>query len=212
MAFARTRMTIAAMLIVTLAGCKHAANITLAYGEAINSFYSTRPACLFAEPLKLPVQVDTKDDAKTAGYDALVDQGLLLRTTAEKKEFVILSKQVTNYDLNDRGRSAWTADTNNPGFGNFCYGHRNVQTIDTSTPVPNLQPGATTQVTYHYTITGMPNWALATETQNAYPDLKAKLAGPSTGSATLVYSNKAWQVQPGSTGTPVRSADGQIVE
>jgi len=48
------------------------------------------------------VQAATADDAKTAGYDALTQEGLLMRTTAEKKVFIIASKQVNNYDLSDK--------------------------------------------------------------------------------------------------------------
>ena len=41
-----------------------------------------------------------------AYVDALVDQGMLVRTTAEKKVLIIASKQVNNYDLSDKGRAA----------------------------------------------------------------------------------------------------------
>ncbi len=193
-----------------LTGCKHT-NTTMAYGSAINTFYSAHPACLWPDPIKFPVQVDTKNDTKTSGYDALVDQGILLRTTGEKKVFIFGSKEVTNYDLNDRGRSAWTPDSTQPGYGNFCYGHRNVSTIDSSTPT-TAQAGATTQLSYHYTISGAPNWALAAETQNAFPELKANLAGESTGTATLVYGSGGWQMQAPPAKAPSASVDGKIAE
>ena len=35
---------------------------------------------------------------------------------------IIASKQVNNYDLSDAGRSTWTPDPAQPGYGNFCYG------------------------------------------------------------------------------------------
>jgi hypothetical protein len=41
-----------------------------------------------------PVQAATSDDAKTEGYDALTQEGLLTRTTAEKKALIISLKQV----------------------------------------------------------------------------------------------------------------------
>ena len=40
------------------------------------------------------VQAATSDDAKTEGYDALIQEGLLTRTTAEKKALIISLKQV----------------------------------------------------------------------------------------------------------------------
>jgi hypothetical protein len=166
--------------------------------------------CLWSQPIKFPVQADTSDSSKTADYDALVDQGLLVRTTAEKKKMIIASKQVNNYDLSDQGRSAWTADVNQPGYGNFCYGHRKVTSIDSSTPTSS-SAGATTQVTYRFTIVDPPTWASAAETQNAYPKLHAELAAPQTGQATLTNTNNGWQV---SAARSAHSSNpgGQIVE
>jgi hypothetical protein len=135
---------------------------------------------------------------------------MLVRTTAEKKVLIVASKQVNNYDLSDKGRSAWTPDVNQPGFGNFCYGHRKVSNIDSSTPTTSAE-GATTQVNYHYTLADSPSWATAPETQNAFPQLKSDLAGPLAGQATLIDTHSGWQVaaaKPAHTS----SADGQIVE
>jgi hypothetical protein len=182
--------TIAISLII---GCNKKADNSLNFTNAINTYYSAHPACLWPDPIKFPVQADTSDTSKTSGYDALVDQGLLARTTAEKKKFIIASKQVNNYDLSDKGRSAWTADVNQPGFGNFCYGHRKVSSIDSSTPTSG-DPGAKTQVTYHYTLVDVPTWANAAETQNAYPQLHADLAGPQTGRAILTNTSNGWQM------------------
>jgi hypothetical protein len=199
-----------ATIILLGVGCNKKEDNSLNFRNAIDSYYSAHPACLWSEPVKFPVQADTSDNSQTAGYDALVDQGLLVRTTAEKKKMIIASKQVNNYDLSDKGRSAWTADVNQPGYGNFCYGHRKVTSIDSSTPTSSAV-GATTQVTYHYTMTDPPAWAAAPETQNAYPKLHAELAGPQTGQATLANSNNGWQL------SSVRSSQnpnegGQIVE
>ncbi len=143
------------------------------------------------------MQVTTSDTDKTTGYDALVDQGLLQRTTAEKKVFIIASKQVTNYDLTDKGRSAWTADTSQPGFGNFCYGTPKVSSIDNATPASS-QPGATTVVNFHYSLSGTPGWATAAETQTAFPQVRTNVTGPLTGVATLIDTSNGWSV----TGAP----------
>jgi hypothetical protein len=199
-----------ASIILLAVGCNKKEDNSINFRGAIDAYYSAHPACLWSDPVKFPVQADTSDNSKTAGYDALVDQGLLVRTTAEKKKLIIASKQVNNYDLSDKGRSAWTADVNQPGYGNFCYGHRKVSNIDSSTPTTSAA-GATTQITYHYTLTDSPAWATAAETQNAYPQLHSDLAGPQTGQATLTNTNNGWQV------SAARSAHGsnnggQIVE
>ncbi|MDQ2834088.1 MAG: hypothetical protein M3Y50_10155 [Acidobacteriota bacterium] len=193
------------------AGCNKKQDTSVNYTSAINAFYSAHPACLWPDPVKFPVQADTSDAGKTSGYDALVDQGLLVRTTAEKKVMIIASKQVNNYDLSDKGRSAWTADVNQPGFGNFCYGARKVTSIDSSTPT-TTDPGATTQVTYHYTLANAPAWATAAETQNAYPEIHSDLSGPLTGQATLTNTSSGWQVSSAPHSNRATSADGKIVE
>jgi hypothetical protein len=174
-------------------GCNKKADNSVNFTSAINTYYSAHPACLWTDAVKFPVQADTSDGAKTSGYDALVDQGLLVRTTAEKKVLIVASKQVNNYDLSDKGRSAWTADVNQPGYGNFCYGHRKVDSIDSSTPTTSAV-GATTQVNYRYTIADAPAWATAAETQNAYPQLQSNLAAAQSGQATLTNTGNGWQV------------------
>jgi hypothetical protein len=191
----KTFRTIAmcAAIILLEVGCNKKDDNSMNFRNAIDAYYSAHPACLWSDPIKFPVQADTSDATKTSGYDALVDQGLLVRTTAEKKKFIIASKQVNNYDLSDKGRSAWTADVNQPGYGNFCYGHRKVSTIDSSTPTTSAV-GATTQITYHYTLTDPPAWANAAETQTAYPQVQSDLASPQTGQATLTNTNNGWQL------------------
>ena len=193
-------------------GCSKKADNTMNYTRAINTYYSANPACLWSEPVKFPVQVDTSDASKTSGYDALVDQGLLVRTTAEKKKLILGSKQVNNYDLSDKGRAAWTADVQQPGFGNFCYGHRQVDRIDASTPTTS-NVGATTQVNYHYSFSGAPGWATAAETQNAYPQIRADLAGSQPGLVTLANTGNGWAVSGarGDHNAPTE-ADSKIVE
>jgi hypothetical protein len=191
-------------------GCNKKADNTLNFTSAINTYYSAHPACLWSDPIKFPVQADTSDASKTSGYDALVDQGLLVRTTAEKKKFILGSKQVNNYDLSDKGRSVWTADTTQPGYGNFCYGHRKVSSLDSSTPTTS-DPGATTQIAYHYTLADAPSWATAAETQTAYPQLQTELAAPQNAQATLTNTTNGWQVSSAKSLNTSTNA-GKIVE
>lgn len=207
----KTTALVVAAATLLFTGCKKTADNTMNYKSAIDNYYSAHPSCLWAQAQKFPVQVTTSDTDKTRTYDALYDQGLLVRTTGDKKKLLgLVDKQVTNYDLSDKGRGAWTADTTQPGYGNFCYGHRTVANIDNSTP-NNGQPGATTLVNYHWSFTGAPDWAKAAETQNAFPNVQANVAGNGTSSKTLVDTNNGWQVQP-SSGSAVTPADGRVVE
>ena len=211
---AATRAAVAAIALIAAFGCNKKADNTANYARAINSYYSAHPVCLWDSPKQLPTQADSSGSGKTTDMNALVDQGLLTRTTSEKKVFIVASKQVNNYDLSDKGRSAWTADPQQPGYGNFCYGHRKVSSIDSASPTTS-DPGATTQVDYRYTIDGVPDWAKAAETQTAYPDLQADLAGPQAAQATLTNTSSGWQLTsaPGSARhTPPTASDGQIVK
>jgi hypothetical protein len=193
------------------AACNKKAAIEPNYSDTINAYYQSHPACLFASEKQFPVQ-SAPDDAKTEGYDALVDAGLLTRTTSEKK-IVIISKRENNYDISANGRGAWMADPNQPGYGNFCYGHRSVSSIDSATP-NNGEPGATATVNYHYTVTRLPGWASAQETQTAFPQIAAANT-PAAGTATLTDTSNGWQVTsaPGNaSNNPATPADGKIVQ
>lgn len=207
------RLTIAAATLLLVAGCKKTTDNTSNYKSAIDAYYATHPACLFSHPQQFPTQVAASDKTKDAPFAALVDQGLLTRTTSEKKK-ILLSKQEINYDLSDKGRGAWTADSNQPGYGNFCFGKRTVASIDNATP-NNGQPGATTVVNYHYKFSDAPDWVKNAEMENAFPSVQRDLAGNGTASATLLDTSNGWQVQPpanthddSNAATP---ADGKIV-
>ena len=214
MKYLRNTIVGCVVAMVATVGCKKIDDSTSNYTKAINTYYASRPECLWSQTHKLPVQVNTSDDSKTMGYDALVDQGLLQRTTGEKKVFILGSKEVTNYDLSEKGRSAWTADQTQPGFGNFCYGTPSVASIDSST-ANNGQPGSTTVVTYHAKMSGVPEWAQAAETKNAFPQVMADLSGPVAATATLTDTNNGWAVTTGPKGSShaaATGADGSIVQ
>jgi hypothetical protein len=97
-----------------LTACNNGSNTDISYKAAINDHYKAFPVCIWSDAKKFPVQAATSDDAKTEGYDALTQEGLLTRTTAEKKVLIIASKQVNNYDLSDKGRTSWTPDSSQP--------------------------------------------------------------------------------------------------
>ncbi len=199
-------------ILFTVIACNKKADNSINYTNAINSYYSAHPACLWPTSQQFPAQAETSDQSKTMPYDALVDQGLLVRTTAEKKKLIVVTKQVNNYDLSDKGRAVWTADTTQPGFGNFCYGHRKVSSIDSSTPTTDTV-GSATNVNYHYTLSDVPTWATAPETQTAYPQIRSAATGPQAATAALTNTSNGWQVSSTrSSSHPATSADGKIVE
>jgi hypothetical protein len=174
-------------------GCNRGGNTDMEYKTAINDHFKAYPACIWTEPKKFPAQAATSDDAKTEGYDALTQEGLLTRSTAEKKVLIIASKQVNNYDLSDKGRTSWTPDSSQPGYGNFCYGNREVTSIDNSTLGTNGSGAKTVNVTYHYKIANVPAWATSQEMKTAYPNIATALGSNPTDTATLVMTGDRWE-------------------
>lgn len=180
--------------IALVAGCNKTDNSNANYKSAINNYYQAHPVCLWPQSKKFPVQAATSDDSKTQGYDALTDAGLLTRTTAEKKVFILGSKQVNDYDISDKGRSSWTQDTTQPGYGNFCYGHRQVTGITNANVTTNSSGAKAAQVNYNFKMVDVPNWAQGQELQTAFPNLNSTLSGTQTGTATLTMNGDNWQV------------------
>ncbi len=173
-------------------GCKKTLDKS-AFKSTLDNYYSTRQECLWPAAVKFPAQADTSDDAETQGFDALTDAGLLTRKAVEKKRFLVGSKQVNDYDLSAQGRTVWTADPSQPGYGNFCYGHPTVTTVDAFTPSTTTSTAEQYNVNYHYSITNLPTWANTTEMKTAFPKLSAD-TGQRAATATLAKSNDGWQV------------------
>jgi hypothetical protein len=186
-------LTVCAVMMIA-AGCRRTNSVDKgAFKSAINSYMSARQECVWSDAKKFPAQADTSNDEQTKGYDALTDAGLLARSSAEKKRFLIGSKQVNDYDLSDKGRTTWTADPTQPGYGNFCFGHREVTTIDSYIPADN--PDATQfTVNYHYDVANAPAWATTAEMETAFPKIASDVSGQQVGTATLVKTSSGWQV------------------
>jgi hypothetical protein len=182
-----------ALLMLLTTACNKGENNDLNYKTAINDHFKAYPACIWSSAKKFPVQAATSDDSKTEGYDALTQEGLLTRTTAEKKVLIIASKQVNNYDLSEKGRTSWTPDTSQPGYGNFCYGTREVTSIDNSTPGTNGAGAKTVTVTYHYKIGSVAGWANSPEMKTAYPSIATALDANPSDTATLVMTGDHWE-------------------
>jgi hypothetical protein len=192
----RTTIRVPVFLIALVgfaAGCHTNTVDKEAFKSAINSYYSGRQDCVWSTSMKFPAQADTSKDEQTKDYDALTDAGLLTRKTAEKSRFLIGSKQVNDYDLSDKGRSTWVADQTQPGYGNFCFGHLQVSSIDNYTPA---DPDAVRySVTYHVGLSGVPDWANSAEMKTAFPKIVSDNNGQRVATANLVKGENGWQVE-----------------
>lgn len=181
-------------LLALATGCKKQID-TAMFKTAINNSFAGHHECVWPAPTKLPAEVDTSKDDKTRDYDALTDAGLLVRGTGEKKRFLVGSKQVNQYDLSDKGHAAWTPDPDQPGYGNFCFGHFNVTAIDGAIPNDPSNPTQYT-VNYRYEVEGIPAWASTPETMRTFHKIAADTS-IQTATATLVKdSNGGWVVAP----------------
>lgn len=193
---------IAALLLVGLAGCVMGCRKEpvdkAEFKSAINNSLAHKHDCVWPEPVKMPAEADPSKDERTRDFDALTDAGLLARAPEEKKRFLVGSKPVNLYDLSDKGHAAWTPDPSRPGYGNFCFGHFNVTSVDSYTPNDPSNPTQYT-VTYQYEVEGIPSWANSAEARMAFPKLAADMS-IQTARATLVKGmNGGWAVVPPQT-------------
>lgn len=185
-----TRAVILGTALALAAGCASKKDATKAnFKDAIDTYYSANPECLWSTTVKFPTRADTSDDSKTAQYDAFTDQGLLVRQQDTRKVFIFGTKQVNDYDLSDKGRGAWTPDPQQPGYGNFCYGRRDVTSVDDFTA-----NGGVATVNYHYQLGAVAPWAGNSEVKTAFPAVQANMAGPLSDKANLTLTDNGWVV------------------
>lgn len=164
------------------------------FKTAIGNYYNAHPECVWASPVKFPVEVDPKNNGQSSQYDALFDAGLLTRNAEQKKVFIFGSKQVNMYDLSSKGRSLWAPDQTQPGYGNFCFGHRDVTSVDNFTTSTNSNGAEIANVDYHWDLTGAADWASSTEMQTAFPTIQADKSGSKVAQATLINTDHGWQL------------------
>jgi hypothetical protein len=181
-------------LIACATGCKKQIDQT-EFKSAINKSFAGRHECIWPKPLKLPAQADPSKDEKVRDYDALTDAGLFIRESVEKKRPLVDSKLVNNYNLSDKGHSAWTADPSQPGYGNFCFGHFNVTAIDNASPNDPSNPTQYT-VKFRYEVEGIPEWARTPESMRTFPKIAADTSIQSAIATLVKDSNGGWAVVP----------------
>lgn len=176
-----------------IAGCHSNTNMVDkgAFKSAIDNYLVEQQVCLFTTSVKFPAQADTNNDDQTKGFDALTDAGLLARTPEEKKRFLIGSKQVNDYDLTPKGRTVWTPEQTQPGYGNFCFGSPKVTSVDNYSA--SSSSGNTYSVIYQYAAS-LPDWAKTEEMKTAFPSINL-WSGPRTATANLSKGETGWMVQ-----------------
>ena len=171
-------LTAATLAFVTLASACNTgksaptpANFTL----AINNHFLDHPDCLFSDT-RFPFE--TSDPAKTKQMDALV-KSLLLDKSVES------GIHVSRYTVAPAGARY---------APRFCYGHREVTSIDSFTPIAVNDGFKETTVTYSYTMKEVPVWAISHDVQSAFPEMARATNSQVTAKATLAQTPVGWQI------------------
>jgi len=191
----RERIALALMLtglFACVGGCKKQVD-QAGFISAINKSFAGKHECVWPAPIKLPAQANPTKDEKVRAFDALADAGLFIRVSEEKKRPLVAPEVVNKYDLSDKGHPAWIPDPNQPGYGNFCFGHFNVTAIDKAVPNAPSNPTQYT-VNYRYEVEDIPDWARTPESMRTFRKIAADTSIQSA-TATLVKSTDGgWAV------------------
>lgn len=174
------------------AGCRQKVD-RAAFISAINKSFAGRHECIWPEAIKLPAEVDPTKDARVAGFDALADAGLLIRELVVKKPMPVGSEPKKKYNLSDKGHALWTPEPNQPGYGNFCFGHFNVTAIDKATPNDSSNPTQYT-VTYSYEVEDIPGWMRTPESMRAFRKIAADTSIQSATATLVKGAGGGWEV------------------
>jgi hypothetical protein len=164
-------------LLVLAFGCNtgKSAPTSAAFTLAINNHFLDHPDCLL-DDTRFPFE--TTDPAKTKQMDSLV-KSLLLDKSVES------AIHVSRYTVTPAGvRYA----------PRFCYGHREVTSIDSFTPIAVNNGFKETTVTYSYTMKEVPVWALSSGVQAAFPVMSRATNSQVAAKATLAQTTAGWQI------------------
>jgi hypothetical protein len=158
-------------------GCNSKATPTDAnFTQTINTYYTEHPECLLAN-IRFPYA--TSDPAVTKQMNTLV-KSLLLESSYEN------SVKTTRYTVARAGERY---------APRFCYGHRTVSAINSSTPPAKGPSGfPETHVSYSYKLEDVPIWARSADVQAAFPTMGTAVASGGTGEMRLAQTLAGWQV------------------
>ncbi len=177
----QTFIAIASMVLL-VAGCSSKTKPTdQNFMAGLNAYYANHNECLFPSALRFPYEVSPGPNAKQdkQRMDALMNAGLMKRTEDR-------TIHVDVYALTPAGERA---------AGRFCYGHRQVTSIESFTPPVKAANGLLeSQVAYRYNMMDVPVWVKTDEMQKAFPEMAKALAGDSMGESKMANAGVGWQV------------------
>lgn len=164
-------------LLVPATGCTGTKNAPTPqnFTLALNAWFVNHPNCLFPN-IRFPFE--TTDKATTKQMDSLV-KSLLLEKSEE------MSIHASRYTVSAAGARF---------APRFCYGHREITSIDNSTPLAVVGGFKETTVNYHYVMKEVPVWAKSPDVLAAFPEMAQAIQNESTGTSRLAQTISSWQV------------------
>ncbi len=175
------------VVVITSAGCTDRTSVSKEnFAQVITQDYATNGDCLFSRSLKFPYRVGADDklltDTRTQ-LNAMADQGLLTRTSTNDGKETLLQ-----FTLTDTGRQV-------PGDGRFCYGKREVTSVDNFSAPSEFRGVQMTHVGYHYTIKDTATWANTPAVKTAFPSVARAMSEQPVDEATLVLEKEGWTLE-----------------
>ena len=177
----RKKGILAGWALLLIAGCATDTKPTNAKIEkGLNAYFEGHNECLFPAPMKFPYEISPGSDAEaeTKRLDAMTHAGLL-----DKQSGAAI--KVERYTLTPLGERV---------KGRFCYGHREVNSVDGSTAPVKQNGFLQTTVNYHATMMDVPVWVKTDEMRAAFPEMAAAISGPQPGQITMENAGTGWQV------------------
>ena len=149
------------------------------FAHVLNEDYSANADCLFSKTLPYPFEMRAND--KLLGdvhgkLEALTAAGLLTRTAQGSN---------LRYELTLTGQQV-------PGKGRFCYGRRQVTSVDNYSTPTDFHGNRFTKVAYHFVEKDSPTWAKVSAVQTAFPAVAKAVAEQPIDQATLVLTPDGW--------------------
>ena len=151
--------------------------------QALNRDYKLNADCLFTKALPFPYELSVSDKLLTqtrSRLDALVAAGLLSR-----EESVRGNQVVNRYSMTEAGARV-------QGKGRFCYGRREVTSVERFTTPVEYDGMPLTKVEYHFVEKDSAGWAQDATVRNAFPDVARSMQSSPIDEATLILTNDGW--------------------
>lgn len=161
------------------------------FKSAIDAYYGRKPVCIWKTSVKFPLF--SHDDS----FKVLRDEGLLryrwsIADSLDLDSDSMPDPRPEKFWLSGKGQAIWTEDPSKPRFGNFCFGHLSVTTIDGFTPSQS-NPGQYV-VSYHASVPSLPDWASSARMKAAFTIVALASSGRETWTATLARNGMGWEV------------------